>query len=75
MNRGIEAHSNAWNTQFGSDYGVADLEAAVGGKPWRWRQKDSTTLYEPSLADQAGTADLYVHRTLWENGVLDGCGG
>lgn len=73
--RGITAHSNAWNSTFGDNYNLGALEAAVGGQPWRWKKQGNTNLYEPSLADQGGGADLYLHRTLWENGVLQGTGG
>lgn len=72
--RGIIAHSNSLNSAFGNYYTVSDLEAAVGGRPWRWKRQGMTNLYEPSLADQGGTADLYVHRTIWENGILAGTG-
>lgn len=72
--RGIIAHSNCFNSAFGGSYRLSDLEAAVGGRPWRWKRQGATNLYEPSLAEQAGTADLYVHRTLWENGMLAGTG-
>lgn len=68
--RGIIAHSNSRNSGFGSGYARSDLETAVGGRPWRWKKQGATNVYEPSLADQGGAADLYVHRTLWENGVL-----
>ncbi len=73
--RGITAHSSPWNSAFGSNYAVADLEAAVGGRPWRWKRQGTTNVYQPSLADQADAADLYLHRTLWENGILANAGG
>ena len=72
--RGIIAHSNCFNSAFGNYYALSNLEAAVGGRPWRWKRQGTTNLYEPSLADQGGTADLYVHRTIWENGILAGTG-
>ncbi|MCU0914288.1 MAG: VCBS repeat-containing protein [Planctomycetes bacterium] len=73
--RGITAHSNPWNSAFGNNYATADLEVAVGGHPWRWKKQGATNAYQPSLVDQGGTADLYLHRTLWENGILAGAGG
>lgn len=74
--KGIYAHSSRWNTSFGTDYDVDDLEQAAGGRPWRWKQTTNTSplRYEPSFEDQGSHADLYLHRTIWENGVLDGTG-
>ncbi|MEL6342487.1 MAG: FG-GAP-like repeat-containing protein [Myxococcota bacterium] len=69
--RAIMAHSNAQITEFGSGHTVSALESATG-TPWRWRQ--SGALATPSFADQGGIADLYLHRTLWENNVLEDAG-
>ncbi|MBN1975713.1 MAG: VCBS repeat-containing protein [Sedimentisphaerales bacterium] len=72
--RGIIAHSNCFNSAFGSYYALENLDELIGERPWRWKRKGDTYLYEPNLADQGGTADLYVHRTIWENGILEGTG-
>lgn len=70
--RGISAHSSPWSSAFGNEYDTSDLENAVGNNPWRW--KKSGNWYTPSLADQGTAADLYLHRTIWENGILEGTG-
>lgn len=72
--KGVTAHSNAWNTEFGTNYSTNDLEASVGGRPWRWELTQSTGgvhHYEPSLTSQGAHADLYLHRTIYENNVLE----
>lgn len=71
--RAYNAHSNAFNSVFGSNYDVSSLEQEVGGRPFRWKW-DGDTTYQPSLEDQGGLADFYVHRTLWQNGELEGAG-
>jgi len=76
----LYAHSDPWGISFGEEYGGrAKLEDAVGGKPWRWNLARQQTqggapvyVYEPSLANQGGKADLYIHRTIYENGLLSG---
>ncbi len=75
--KGISAHSNPWNSEFGESYDAAALEAAVGGRPWRWREEKTATGYRyvPSLAGQGGTADAYVFRSLYESGRLKSVGG
>lgn len=72
--KGVSAHSSPWNTKFGTNYATADLEASVGGRPWRWKLTSSSGSvhhYEPSLDDQGPHADLYLHRTIYENQVLE----
>ena len=73
--RGIYAHSDSMASWFGGNYRAEDLEAAAGGKPWRWERVGSALQYKPSFAGQGETADLYLHRTIWENKVLKDCGG
>ena len=76
----LYAHSDPWGISFGEEYGGrSKLEDAVGGKPWRWNLARQQTqggapvyVYEPSLANQGGKADLYIHRTIYENGLLSG---
>lgn len=72
--KGIVAHSSAWNTSFSVDYNPRKLVRAAGGKPWRWQRQGDTLLYRPSFADQGSAADLYLHRTLWENNILRNSG-
>ncbi|MBF0297882.1 MAG: VCBS repeat-containing protein [Oligoflexia bacterium] len=71
---GIAAHSNPWNSGYGSNYTLNTLTSDVGSKPWRWERVGNTFNYEPSLKNQNGAADLYVHRTMWENKVLSSAG-
>jgi len=73
--RGITAHSSAWNSNFGDNYAVGTLENSGGGKPWRWQKQGNSDLYKPSFEAQGGTADIYLHRTLWENRTLKNNGG
>jgi hypothetical protein len=67
--RGVQAHSNPWNTRFGTSYDVDALESAVGDNPWRWTNTEDDR-YEPSLTDQDSHADLYLHRSLYHNDAL-----
>lgn len=75
--RGIMAHSSPWNSAFSGKYSVEALEAETG-PPWRWALTGSEAgpedtvrhAYVPTFRQQDGKADLYLHRTLWENGVL-----
>jgi len=79
--RGIMAHSSPWNSAFSGKYSVEALEAETG-PPWRWAlaenekaPKDTVRhTYVPTFRQQRGHADLYLHRTLWENGVLGNAG-
>ena len=70
--KGCSAHSNAWNTAYGNSYDTNDLESEVGGAPWRWREEKVANgfRYTPSLAEQGGLADSYLHRSIYENGIL-----
>ena len=68
----IQTHASAFSSLFGDKYSTADLENEVGGRPFRWRHADNT--YTPSLQDQGPDADFYMHRTAWENGILEGSG-
>jgi hypothetical protein len=70
--KGMFAHANEWNTVYGSSYNISDLENIAGRNPWRWKKErnGSNYLYTPSFADQKGTADSYLHRTIYENNVL-----
>lgn len=72
--RGIVAHSSRWNTAFGRNYLASNLER-VTGRPWRWKKRDGSLHYTPSFDEQGPAADLYLHRTLWENKVLSQTGG
>jgi hypothetical protein len=70
--RFIMAHSNPWNSAFGDSYITTDLETTAGGRPFRWQHSGNE--YRPSLQEQGGAADLYLHRTLWQNRALSGTG-
>jgi hypothetical protein len=75
--RGFAVHANKTFTGFDPvDYQVADLEAELGGPPWRWRVTSigKTVTYTPSLADQGDRADLHLYRSLWEHGALASSG-
>jgi hypothetical protein len=75
--RGIIAHSGPGSSDFNVNYLTGQLELAAGGNPWRWRyerNENGARKYSPSLARQIGRADLYLHRTIWENGVMVGSG-
>lgn len=73
----LEAHSEPKYAAFGTAYSAADLESAAGGPPWRWKETrvGDRYRYTPSLAEQSDAADLHLHRTLWESGVLREAGG
>lgn len=68
----IQSHASAFGSLFGSNYKATDLEKEVGGRPFRWKHVGKT--YTPSLQDQGGYTDFYVHRTAWQNGVLANSG-
>jgi hypothetical protein len=70
--RYIMAHSNTIDSMFDSNYNVADLEVAAGGRPFRWIRVGNE--YRPSFQEQGGAANLYLHRTLWQNRVLRDAG-
>jgi len=72
--KGLLTHAQCNRTQWDTTaYSVADLEAQVGGRPWRWHFSfDATGFhYEPSFKDQAEWGDAHLYRTIWENGLLD----
>jgi hypothetical protein len=48
------------------------LAAETGGRPFRWARNGNT--YELSFKEQRGSADWFVYRTMWQNGVLAGTG-
>jgi hypothetical protein len=70
--RGLYAHADPWGTMFSDQYQTSALEQAAGGHSWRWRRQGTT--YTPSLEQQEGKADLYLHRTLWANRVMANSG-
>jgi len=65
--RGISAHASDTATFFRDDQAYASIETESGGHPWRWIVQGSE--YVPSFQGHY-TADLSLHRTLWENKVL-----
>jgi hypothetical protein len=67
--RMVTAHSSPWNSAFGGDYDVDELELVAGGNPWRWGT--SGGMLVPSFEDQGSAADYYLHRTMYENEVQD----
>ncbi len=75
--KAMSAHSNPWNSAYGKKYELKILERSLGGSPWRWKEEKSGSRYRyrPSLADQGGAADSYVHRTIYENDLLSNGGG
>ncbi len=68
--RAVTAHSNAWNTVFDNDQNLNALETAVGNRLFRWKYSPVTNQTTPSLKDQSSHADLYLHRSMYEAGVL-----
>jgi hypothetical protein len=74
----IDAHSDPMFSQFGASYdGTTALESAVGGTPWRWAEDGTATVngqkgarYKPSFLNQGPNADLYLHRSIYESGLL-----
>lgn len=66
--RYIIAHSLPWSSEFGSNYDVASLERASGGRPFKWIRTGNE--YRPSFQGQGSAADFYVHRTIWQNQIL-----
>ncbi|MDG6250935.1 VCBS repeat-containing protein [Methanocalculus sp.] len=70
--RCIHAHSGNQNSNFGGGYDVVALENELGGKPFRWSHGGNT--YTPSLQGQGGNANFFVHRTAWQNGILENAG-
>ncbi len=70
--RGIDCHGTPWYTSFEEDYQAADLEAAAGGKPWRWIQDGNEV--RPSFEGLGKFADVFLHKTLWYNRLLRGQG-
>jgi hypothetical protein len=81
--RGIAAHSDAVNSQFGAVPQPFGLELATGGLDpsgtshvWRWvrRQQGTDWVLEPSFAGITVDANFHIHRTMWESGVLQSSG-
>jgi len=77
--RCIHAHSTSRNTIFGDQYSVDELEQEVGGHPFRWEPTQNnaspqTFTYKPSFQVQGGRADIFVHRTMWQNHILSETG-
>lgn len=74
--KGMSAHSNPWNTSYGRDYDVNELHVSLAGPPWRWKETrvGSFYRYTPSLEQQGGAADSYIHRTVYENQLLANVG-
>lgn len=77
--RGIAAHSDAVNSQFGKIPQAWALEFATGGLDsagvshvWRWVRKQQGTewILEPSFAGMTVDANFHIHRTMWENDAL-----
>jgi len=73
--RYITAHSSPQHTRFPGTYLVDDLESLVStstGGIWAWAARSTLLGVEmyPSFEAQGGRADLSLHRSLWESGVL-----
>jgi hypothetical protein len=68
----IIAHSDALISQFRAGYDVTAFTAEAGGPPLRWIYRSGQHI--PSFEDQGGTADMYVHRTLWHYNTLQQAG-
>ncbi len=76
--RGIAAHSDAVNSQFGKvTSGQLEFMAAPFSRQlWRWvgRQDGSVYRLEPSFSGITVDANFHLYRTLWENGMLTNAG-
>jgi hypothetical protein len=74
--RHIMAHSDAKGSEFNKTYNITEFEQVTGGKPFRWQKtlNGVSYTYTPSFAEQFGGADLFVHRTMWQNRVLENSG-
>jgi len=78
--RWISAHSSPQFTNFSNAYDVEALESLVStdtGGIWRWiedrvTEPDGTVTvsFQPSFEDQNDHADLHLHRSLWESGLM-----
>jgi hypothetical protein len=68
----IMAHSDATHSEFRDTYAPADLTTEAGGPPVRWVYGSGQ--YTPTFTGLGGTADLYVHRALWQRGTLANAG-
>ncbi len=75
--KGLSAHSNPWNSSYSGSYDVVELESQCGGAPWRWKEEPIANgfRYTPSFKAQGGVADSYIHRTIYENDILNKVGG
>jgi hypothetical protein len=81
--RGIAAHSDPVNSQFGAISQPFALELATGGldpdgtsRVWRWVRKWQGTQWvlEPSFSGLTVDANFHIHRTMWERKVLASAG-
>jgi hypothetical protein len=81
--RGIAAHSDRINSQFGRVTNPVALELATGGYDlatgshvWRWVRKQQGTewILEPSFEGITVDANFHIYRTMWESGILDDVG-
>jgi hypothetical protein len=68
----IMAHSNSMISQFRDAGDVPALTSAVGGAPVRWIYGNGR--HTPSFDGQGGTADLFVHRAMWQNHAFENAG-
>jgi hypothetical protein len=74
--RHIMAHSSDKSSSFKSEYDLAEFEQLTGGKPFRWQRIEhaGNYTYTPSFAEQAGTANFFLHRTIWQSKILENSG-
>jgi hypothetical protein len=81
--RGIAAHSDPVNSQFGKVTNPWILELATGGLDsagvshvWRWvrRQQGAEWILEPSFSGLTVDANFHIHRTMFESGALASSG-
>ncbi len=59
----VMAHSSPVNSEFRDPGNVGALTSHAGGAPMRWVY--AAGRHTPSFAEQAGSADLSVHRAMW----------
>jgi hypothetical protein len=69
----VMAHSDPWNSYFSQHgFNLTTFTAETGGQPLRWTYQSGQ--HTPSFANQAGAADIYLHRTLWHYNALRDAG-
>lgn len=75
--KGMSAHSGREHSDYDTNYSLSRLESLVGGRPWRWKRDPipGGFRYTPSLKNQKGRADAFLHRTIYENQILSNTGG